>query len=103
MHDYDTLKQKYSIKVNQTIDTPIMVFDYFELGEVFLSLAALLVFGIIIYSWQLMFLSLLFTLGVAPVIRRRNKKGVFFHWPYKHLGMRLPGLVNPRGNKKFSD
>ena len=103
MHNYDSLKQKYSQRVNQTIDTPIMVFDYFELGEVFAALGALLLFGIIIYSWQLMFLSLFVTLGMAPIARRRNKKGIFFHWPYRRLGMRLPGLVNPRGNKKFSD
>ena len=103
MQSYDSIKQKHSQRVNQTIDTPIMVFDYFELGEVFAALGALLLFGIIIYSWQLMFLSLFVTLGIAPIVRRKNKKGIFFHWPYRHLGMRLPGLVNPRGNKKFSD
>ncbi len=103
MHQYDSLKQKHSTRVSQTIDSPIMVFDYFELGEVFTGLLALLIFGIVIYSWELMFLSLFITLGVGPVIRRRNKKGIFFHWPYKHLGMSLPGLVNPRGNKKYSD
>jgi hypothetical protein len=103
MHNYDSMRQKYSTKVSQTVDKPITVFDYFELGEVFAGLAALLVFGIIIYSWQLMLLSMILTLGIGPYVRRRNKKGIYFHYPYKKIGMNLPGLINPGENKKYSD
>ena len=104
MHNYDGLREKYATKVSQTIDAPILVFDYFELGEVFTGLIVLLLFGIVIYCWELMFLLLGVTLGIGPVVRRRHKKGIFFHWPYRHLKMRLPGLFNPLGDhKKFSD
>ncbi|MFK7824482.1 MAG: hypothetical protein AB8G05_10005 [Oligoflexales bacterium] len=103
MHNYDSMRQKYSTKVSQTVDKPITVFDYFELGEVFAALAALLLFGIVINSWQLMLLSMIFTLGVGPYVRRRNKKGIYFHYPYKNFGMNLPGIINPGGKKKYSD
>ena len=103
MHNYDSMKQKYAKRVSQTIDNPILVFDYFELGEVMAALMCMLLFGIILYSWKFMFLSLIFVLGVGPVVRRRNKKGIFFHWPYRHLKMTLPGMVNPKGPKKYSD
>ena len=103
MHSYESLRKNHSSKVCQTIDGAILVYDYFELGEVFIALAAMLVFGVIIHSWELMLLSLVAVLGVLPVVRRRNKKGILFHYPYRKLGMRLPGLVNPRGNKKYSD
>ncbi|NRA46114.1 MAG: hypothetical protein HRU09_14270 [Oligoflexales bacterium] len=103
MHNYEEMRKKYSRKVCQTVDTPIMVFDIFMLGEIFVALGSLTIFGIIIYSWQLMFLSLFITLGVIPAIRRRNNRGIFLHYPYKRFGMNLPGIVNPRGNKIYSD
>lgn len=103
MHSYESMRQKYGVKVSQTIDSPIMVFDYFELSELFAALLILLIFGVVFYSWGLMILLLGITLGVGPVIRRRNKKGIFFHWPYRHLKMSLPGVINPKGNKKYSD
>ncbi|MBI2603780.1 MAG: hypothetical protein HYW48_12075 [Deltaproteobacteria bacterium] len=103
MHNYDSMKQKHVRKVCQTIDSPITIFDYFELGEMMVALLAMMIFGIVIYSWKLMFLSLFVTLGIGPVIRRRNKAGIFLHLPYRHLRMSLPGLVNPGGHKRFSD
>lgn len=103
MLNYDSMRQRYSKPVCQTVDAPIQVFDYFELAEVFVALVALLIFGIVIYSWELMLLSLTLTLGVLPVVRKRHPKGFFLHLPYKHLGMQLPGLINPKGNKKYSD
>ena len=103
MHSYDSLREKYGTKVSQTIDAPILVFDYFELSEIFAALFILLVFGVVFYSWGLMLILMSITLGFGPVIRRRNEKGIFFHWPYKHLKMSLPGLINPKGEKKFSD
>ena len=39
-------------------------------------------------------------LGLGPIIRRRNERGVFFHWPYRNLKMSLPGLINPKGKTK---
>ena len=103
MHSYESMREKYGVRVNQTIDSPIMVFDYFELGEVFVALAIILIFGVLFYAWGLMLFILALTLGLGPYIRRRSERGVFFHWPYKNLGMSLPGLVNPHGTKKFSD
>lgn len=103
MHNYDSMKQKYAKKVSQTIDSPIMIFDYFELGEIMTALLCLMLFGIVFYSWKMMFLSFGLVLGVGPIIRRKNKKGIFFHWPYRYLRMSLPGLLNPKGSKRFSD
>lgn len=103
MYDYDSLKESHGNKVSQTIDSPILVFDYFELTEVFAALLVMLIFGIIFYSWGLMLLFLVLILGVGPQLRRRNKKGIYFHWPYKKFYMTLPGLINPKGRKKYSD
>ena len=103
MHNYDSLKENHGNRVSQTIDGPILVFDYFELTEVFAALLVMLVFGIIFYSWGLMLLFLILILGVGPQVRRRNKKGIYFHWPYRKLHMSLPGLINPKGRKKYSD
>ena len=103
MHSYESMRKKHGVKVSQTIDSPIMVFDYFEISELFLALVILLIFGVIFYSWGLMILLLIITLGLGPIIRRRSKKGIFFHWPYRHLKMSLPGLINPQKNKKYSD
>ena len=103
MYSYDSLKENHGNLVSQTIDSPILVFDYFELTEVFAALLVMLVFGIIFYSWGLMLLFLILILGVGPQVRRRNKKGIYFHWPYRKLHMSLPGLINPKGRKKYSD
>ena len=103
MYDYEPLKDKYGSKVSQTIDSPILVFDYFELGEVFIALLAIMLFGVVFYSWGLMFFSLFLILGIGPQVRRRNKKGIYFHWPYQKFHMYLPGLINPKGPRKYSD
>ena len=103
MYSYESLKEDHGTKVSQTIDSPILVFDYFELTEVFAALFVMLIFGVIFYSWGLMFLSLGIILGVVPQVRRKNLKGIFFHRPYRKLQMSLPGLINPKGPKRYSD
>lgn len=103
MHSYESLKRNHGIKVSQTIDSPIMVFDYFELSDVFIALFILLVFGVLFYSWGIMFLLLFLFLGLGPIIKKQNEKGIFFHWPYNKFGMSLPGLINPKGKRKYSD
>ena len=103
MHDYRPLLEQHGNRVSQTIDKPIMIFDHFELGDAFCALAIILLFGVIIYAWKTMFLLLLLVLGLSPVIRKRYPPGIFLHWPYRRLGISLPGLINPRGKRKFSD
>ena len=103
MYDYESLRENHGNHVSQTIDSPIMVFDYFELSEIFASLFVVLIFGAVLYSWGLMFIVLVLVLGVGPVVRRRNKKGIYFHWPYRNLHMNLPGLINSKGRNKYSD
>ena len=103
MHDYENLKHKYGSSVPQVIDTPILVLDYFTLGEVFSSLGAMFFFGVVLYSIPMVFISCVLILGIAPVIRKKNKRGVFLHYPYKRFHMSLPGLVNPKGHRKYSD
>ena len=103
MHNYESMREKYGTRVSQTIDSPIMVFDYFELTEVFVALLVILILGVVFNSWGAMIFFLVLNLGFGPVIRRRNKKGVFLHWPYRHLKMSLPGVINPKGDKKYSD
>ena len=104
MRKQEFLKAKHSSLVSQTIDAPIMVFDFWELPDVFLGLFIILIFGVLFYSWGTMFVLLLLCLGAGPVIKRKYPKGIFFHWPYARLHMDLPGLVNPKGlARRFSD
>ena len=103
MFQYDSMKMKYSKKVCQTINSPIMVFDYFELSDVILATICLLFFGIVLYSFWLAVLSLFVTLVLVPWVKRKYPKGILFHHPYKHLGMSLPGLINPGNESIYSD
>ena len=103
MRDYAEIKREHGRRVSQTVDSPITIFDYFELSDAFAALAVVLVFGVLLYSWGLMALLLILVLGVGPVIRRRNNKGIFLHWPYRHLGVSLPGFMNPGRNSRYSD
>ncbi|MBT4790551.1 MAG: hypothetical protein HON90_03190 [Halobacteriovoraceae bacterium] len=103
MYNYSEIKEKHGRKVSQTIDSPIVVFEYWELSDVFISLFIVLIFGVIFYSWPTMFLLLAFFLGVGPYVKRKNNKGIFLHWPYRRLNMSLPALINPKGKRKYSD
>lgn len=103
MYNYDSIKHNHGKRVSQTIDSPILVLDYFELSDVFISLFIVLLFGVVFYAWGTMTFLLLLALGVGPVIKKRNHRGIFLHWPYRIFVMSLPGLVNPRGRKKYSD
>ena len=103
MHDYSWLKKDHGQQVSQTIDSPIMIFDYFELGDAFIALGIILVFGVALYSWGIMSLLLGLVLGLAPIVRRKNNKGIFLHWPYRKIGVSLPGLVNPGEGRRYSD
>ena len=104
MRKQELLKYKHSSSVSQTIDSPIMVFDFWELPDVFVALFIILIFGVLFYSWGTMFLLLSICLGLGPIIKKKYPKGIFFHWPYARLRMALPGLVNPKGKiRKFSD
>lgn len=104
MRKQEYLKAKHSSLVSQTIDSPIMVFDIWELTDVFVALLIIFVFGVLFYSWGTMFTLLILCLGLGPAIKKKYPKGIFFHWPYAKLRMELPGILNPRGNaRQFSD
>lgn len=104
MRRNEVLKAKHANLVSQTIDAPIMVLEFWELGDVFAALFIILVFGVVFYSWGTMLFLLTFFLGVSPVVKRRYPRGIFFHWPHRKLRMDLPGLVNPKSEaRRFSD
>ena len=103
MHSYKGIRERHGNRVSQTIDTPIVIFDYWELGDGFTAVGVILVLGVLFYEWEVMLVLLGFVLGIGPMIRRRHEKGIFLHWPYRKLGMSLPGLINPRGQRRFSD
>ncbi len=103
MYDYDELRKTHQTKISQTLDSPIMFADLWELRDILLSLISILVFGLIFYSWKLLILSLIWTLLINPRIKRNNNRGILIHWPYKIFGMGLRGLMNPKGNKRYSD
>lgn len=103
MRDYAEIKRRHGSRVSQTVDSPITIFDHFELGDAFAALAVILVFGVLLYSWGVMTALLVLVLGVGPFIRKRNHKGVFIHWPYRHFGVSLPGLINPGRSRRYSD
>jgi hypothetical protein len=103
MHSYENMRRVHGRAVSQTIDSPILIFDYWELGDAFAAILIILLFGVVFYEWALMLALLVAVLGVAPVVRRRNEKGIFLHWPYRKLGITLPGLFNPKGQRTYSD
>ena len=103
MHSYLSMKRDHGVRVSQTIDSPIMIFDFWELSDAFIALMVVLVFGVLFYSWGTMMLLLLVGLGLGPIIKRNHNRGIFFHWPYRHLWIELPGMTNPRGRRKYSD
>ena len=103
MHEYGRIKRLHGKRVSQTIDSPIMIMDFWELSDAFAGVFVVLMFGVILYSWGLMAALLVVCLVAIPLIKRNHNRGIFFHWPYRHLWISLPGLVNPRGKRKFSD
>lgn len=103
MHDYSGLKDRHGTLVSQTIDSPITIFDYFELGDAFAALLVILVFGVIFYSWGTMCLLLVVLLGIVPPLRQRHPRGILLHWPHRYLGVSLPGLLSPRRGGIYSD
>jgi len=103
MHSYLSIKTKHGNPVSQTIDAPIMIFDFWELGDGIAALMIVLIFGVVFYSWGAMTVLLIFCLGVGPVIKRKNNRGIFLHSPYRHFKVSLPGLINPKGKRKYSD
>ena len=103
MHSYDSIREQHGNRVSQTIDSPITIFDYWELSDGFLAMAIIMVFGVMFNEWWTMIVLLVAVLGIGPTIRRKNEKGVWLHYPYRTLRMSLPGLVNPRGRRTYSD
>lgn len=103
MHDYSEVRQTRGHTVNQTLDSPIMIFDTWELSEIFAALAMILIFGIAFYLWVPLCVFLVITLVGLPYIRKRFNKGMALHYPYKKFGMSLPGLLNPKGRSHVSD
>ena len=63
-----------TILASQTIDSPILIFDYWELSDTFLALAIIPVFRVVLYSWRATFVLLVASL------RRSEKtpRGIFF-------------------------
>ncbi len=103
MHSYETLKSRHGRPVSQTIDAPILIFDYFELSDAFAALFIIMIFGVLLYAWTEMLALLVLCLGVGPHVKRSRPKGIYLHWPYRKLNMSLPGLFNPKGCRRFSD
>jgi hypothetical protein len=103
MHDYSDLKRTRGYRVNQTLDAPILVFEYWELTEIFVGLGLILVLGVLFYEWALLCALLILTLIGLPYVRRNFNKGMEFHYPYRKFGMTLPGLVNPKWRTRMSD
>ena len=103
MHDYGDMRRKLGYSVNQTLDSPIMLFEIWELSEVFVALGLILILGVLFYEWTLLCILLGITLGGLPYVRRNFNKGMAFHYPYRKFGMQLPGLTNPGGRIRVSD
>ena len=103
MHDYTELRRTHGYLVNQTLDAPILVFEFWELSEIFVALGLILVFGVLFYEWALLCGLLTLTLIGLPYVRRHFNRGMEFHYPYRKFGMNLPGLVNPKWRPRMSD
>ena len=103
MYSYEGLKIRNGTRVPQTVDSPIMVFELFEISDVFISIGIVLVCGVLLYAWWTMMLLLVLFLGVGPIMKRKHPKGVFLHYPHRKFGMSLPGIINPGINRRYSD
>ena len=103
MVNYKQLARTHGTQISQTLDSPIMFLDVWELSDVLMALGSILVFGIVFYSWGLMVLALIWCLFIGPKIKAKNNRGVLMHFPYRHLGMGLPGLMNPGKGRLYSD
>ena len=103
MLNYSSIRKSHGSRVSQTLDSPIMFADIWELSEVLWALAVILIFGILFYSWILMSLGLTLTLIIGPLLKRKYNKGILIHYPYKKFGMNLPQLPNPGRARHFSD
>ena len=103
MHDYSRIRKDFGKRVTQTIDSPIMIADVWELSEAFAAIFVVLTLGVIAYAWGSMCLALLLVLVAVPIIKKNNNRGIFLHWPYRKMRVSLPGMINPRGRRKFSD
>lgn len=103
MYDYNDLKNNHSSEVSRTVDDPIMIFDYWEFSDAIIAIFIIMVFGVVFYSWFIMFFLLFLCLVLGPIIKKKNNRGIYFHWPYRFFGISLPGLINPLGRNKFSD
>ncbi len=103
MVDYKSLVRTHGTQISQTLDAPIKFLDVWELSDVLMALGSILVFGVVLYSWWLMVLALGWCLVVGPKIKEKNNRGVLLHFPYRYLGMVLPGMFNPQNRKRYSD
>jgi len=103
VHSYELIERNHSIKVSQTINDPIMIADYLELGEAFALLVAILFFAVIVFSWKCLLFSVAFIAIVSPWARKNFNRGIYLHWPYQVFGMSLPGLFNPKNKFGYSD
>lgn len=103
MVDYTEIKRRLGRPVNQTLDAPVMVLEFWELSEIFVALGLILVFGALFYQWALLCFLLVVTLVGLPYVRRNFNPGMAFHYPYSRFAMQLPGLMNPSVNRPMSD
>jgi hypothetical protein len=103
MYDYTEMRKNHGYLVNQTLESPILVFEFWELSEVFVALALILIFGVVFYQWLLLCFLLVVTLVGLPYLRRNFNRGMEFHYPYRKFGVSLPGLINPKFRMQMSD
>ena len=103
MYCYQEMKLKHSKRVCKTLNDPIMFLDKWDLMDLFLCLLIILVFGVLFYHWTLMFILLFIAMTYIPYVKKKNNKGVFIHFAYRHLKVNLLGFINPKGRKKYSD
>lgn len=100
---YQEIRADHAKVIAQTLDTPVMILDYWELTDVYAALVILFICGLILAQWTLTLVLFVLVMGLIPSVRRKNEKGFFFHWPYKNLGVPLRGLPNPLKKTRYSD
>lgn len=100
---YYQLRVAHGRAIAQTLDSPVLVMDYWELTDVYATLIVVIVGGLIMAQWLLTLIMLVTVLGVVPSVRKNNEKGFLYHWPYKQLGIELRGITNPQRRSAYSD
>lgn len=101
MHDYKKVRRDHSVAIHRTLPEPVMVFDYLELKEALIAVAAFAYFGIVDVR-PLVLLAVLFGILVLwPPFRERVPRGFIVHKINRLTPIKIPGFLGLNGRSRL--